>query len=386
MRHFDHLTTHEEDRLFAQAPRPFCPTEDTDLLALALGATLYLPADRPALADDVRKQRSAGVTSVVLCLEDSIPDEDLDAAESNLIAQLHLLAATPADVPLVFVRVRHADQVGEIVDALGADAEVLTGFVLPKFTGDRGPAFLQAVAAASVTAGRLLRVMPVIESAEVAHLETRASALAAVRSLLHLHRAEVLAVRLGATDLSSAFGLRRRRELTVYDVRVVADVIADVVNVLGRADGTGFVITGPVWEYFRSSDRVFKPQLRETPFRQHEERPLRSELLARDLDGLIREVVLDQSNGLSGKTVIHPSHVAAVHALSVVSHEEHADALDVLGAGLGGGVAASSYRNKMNESKPHRAWAERLAQRAHVFGVARPETSFVDLLGAVSRR
>ena len=47
-----------------------------------------------------------------------------------------------------------------------------------------------------------------------------------------------------------------------------------------------------------------------------------------------------------------------------------------------GGVAASGYRNKMNEAKPHRAWAERTMLRARVFGVSGEHVSFVDLLGA----
>ena len=47
-----------------------------------------------------------------------------------------------------------------------------------------------------------------------------------------------------------------------------------------------------------------------------------------------------------------------------------------------GGAAASSFGNKMNESKPHTAWAHRVLQRAHAFGVAREGVSFVDLLGA----
>jgi citrate lyase beta subunit len=192
----------------------------------------------------------------------------------------------------------------------------------------------------------------------------------------------VLAVRIGATDLSSAYGLRRSRELSVYDIRVVADAITEMVNIFCRTDGSGFVVTGPVWEYFSSPERLFKPQLRESPFAEHEERGLRAEIIAKDLDGLIREVVLDRANGLSGKTVIHPSHVAAVHALSVVTHEEYSDALDVLGTAAGGGASASAFRNKMNESKPHTAWATRILQRAEVFGVARPTTSFVDLLGA----
>lgn len=387
LRHFAHVEDDEVQRLFLHPPQPVGPDDDTDVLALALGATLYLPAHRPALAADVVKQRAAGVASVVLCLEDAVADDELPAAEANLVRHLRTLAAGGDELPLVFVRVRHPDQVGQLVHALGEAAAVLTGFVLPKFTGRTGPAFLAAVAAASADLGRRLRVMPVVESPEVAHAETRAAALADVAALVAEHHDEVLAVRIGATDLSAVFGLRRRREVTVYDVRVVADVIADVVNVLGRADGTGKVITAPVWEYFSGNpDRVFKPQLRETPFRVHDERPLRSDLLAHDLDGLLREVVLDQANGLAGKTVIHPSHVAAVHALSVVTHEDHADALDVLGAGAGGGAAASTYRNKMNESKPHRAWAQRLLQRAHVFGVARPTTSFVDLLGAGTHR
>jgi citrate lyase beta subunit len=94
-------------------------------------------------------------------------------------------------------------------------------------------------------------------------------------------------------------------------------------------------------------------------------------------------VVLDKANGLTGKTVIHPSHVAAVHALSVVTMEEFSDASDVLGADmLGGGVRASGYRNKMNESKPHRAWAERVLRRAAAFGVVAEDVTYVDVLAA----
>jgi hypothetical protein len=69
--------------------------------------------------------------------------------------------------------------------------------------------------------------------------------------------------------------------------------------------------------------------------------------------------------------------------MSVVTDEEFADAQDILGATLAeGGVHRSTYRNKMNESRPHRTWAERVRTRAQVFGVARPGISFLDLLSA----
>jgi hypothetical protein len=185
--------------------------------------------------------------------------------------------------------------------------------------------------------------------------------------------------------MSAAYGLRRPPDLTIYDIRPVASVICDVVNVLGRADGTGYVVTGPVWEYFSAGERMFKPQLRQSPFDAQQAAPLRQRLITSDLDGLIREVHLDKANGLLGKTVIHPSHVAAVHALSVVTHEEYCDAADILGV-TGGGAMASSYANKMNEAKPHRAWAERLMLRARVFGVAAEGVTFVELLEAAGGR
>ena len=112
---------------------------------------------------------------------------------------------------------------------------------------------------------------------------------------------------------------------------------------------------------------------------------LRRNLISRGLDGLMREVVLDQANGLIGKTVIHPSHVPAVHSLAVVTHEDHADALDIVAASAGGGVAASRYRNKMNEATPHLAWAQATLLRSRAFGVAHEDVTFVDLLDASVR-
>ena len=78
--------------------------------------------------------------------------------------------------------------------------------------------------------------MPVLESPAIAFAETRLAALASARAMLDEHRDSVLAVRIGATDLSAPFALRRSRDMTVYDVRRVADVISDVVNVFTRVD------------------------------------------------------------------------------------------------------------------------------------------------------
>lgn len=385
MRHFDHIDAARRKHLFYRHPRSFDRHDDPAVLAVALGATLYSPATRPGLADDVERAARRGVMSMVVCLEDAIADDEVEAGEANLVAQLRALDGRGTDVPLLFVRVRDPRQIGDLLGRLGDAAALISGFVLPKFGVMAGGAFLDALEDAAVRTGLRLLAMPVIESPEAVYAETRAEMLHDVARLLAKHRSRILAVRLGATDMSAAYGLRRPPDLTIYDIRPVASVICDVVNILGRADGTGYVVTGPVWEYFSAGERMFKPQLRQSPFEAQQAVPLRQRLITSDLDGLIREVHLDKANGLIGKTVIHPSHVAAVHALSVVTHEEYCDAADILGV-AGGGAMASSYANKMNEAKPHRAWAQRLMLRAQVFGVAAEGVTFVELLEAAGSR
>jgi citrate lyase beta subunit len=397
MRHFGFLGNSQLKKLFHQAPTEMGIDAPAHVLAAGLGATLYCPGDRPKIAKDVVKQAGRGCVSMVLCLEDSIADSAVDDAEVNVAEALRALHRISQDkpgteLPFLFVRVRTPEQMRRVAELSGPGLDLLSGFVIPKFENETGYAegFFRALHEIQRHTGfdgtgdnRRLRLMPILESPVMIHRETRAFALSSIQEILHTNRDDVLAVRIGATDLSSAFGLRRSRDLTVYDVQVVASVISDIVNMLGRRDDS-FVITGTVWEHYSSTERILRPQLRLTPFVEANETELRHKLLVGGLDGLIREISLDQANGLLGKTVIHPSHVPVVHAMSVVSHEEFLDATAVLGS-VGGGVSASPYGNKMNESKPHLAWAERTMVRAQAFGVASEDTTFVDFLEASMR-
>jgi citrate lyase beta subunit len=384
MRHFGHVAPEVRKRLFFREPGVFTPDSPGRLLSVALGATLYSPATRPRLADDVLKQAARGVVSMVLCLEDSIDDADVGPGEENLVRQLTALDELPdADLPLLFIRVRAPEQIPDLVRRLGPAVRQLSGFVLPKFTEERGIPFLEALAITEAESGRRLFAMPVLESPELLYRESRMETLEGISRAIDKYRDRVLALRLGVTDFCSSYGLRRGPDMTAYDVQIVASVIADVVNMLGRADGTGFTVTGPVWEYFRVQERMFKPLLRQSPFLEVQAAELREKLIEHAMDGLLREISLDHANGLLGKTCIHPSHVLPVHALSVVSHEEFTDAQDILRPERGGGgVLRSAYTNKMNEVKPHRAWAERTLLRAEVFGVANQDIGFVELLAA----
>jgi len=169
MRHFEYLSDAEIQRLFHRAPQPFTVDTDPGMLAMGLGATLYSPGTRPRLAADIAKRAAYGVVSLVVCLEDSIADEEVPFAEQNTVAQLREYAQTGASGPLIFVRVRSAYQIRLIVDGLGEHLPVLAGFVIPKFLGSTGVEFLEEIEAASERTGRRLYAMPVLESPELAY-------------------------------------------------------------------------------------------------------------------------------------------------------------------------------------------------------------------------
>ena len=48
MRHFGYLSASDTDALFEVPPEPFRRDSGPELLSVALGATLYMPADRPS--------------------------------------------------------------------------------------------------------------------------------------------------------------------------------------------------------------------------------------------------------------------------------------------------------------------------------------------------
>ena len=361
MRHFSHLDDASRDALFAVPPQPVERDADPAVLALALGATLYTPATRPALADDARRAAAVGATSQVWDLEDSVPQAAEQYAQSSVVRGLRALDraagsdADPAAVPLLFVRVRRPEQVLQIVRSAGRAARQLSGFVLPKFAPDAtGTAFLAAVEQAGELSGARLYAMPVLEHPDLAWRETRADHLAAVRDVLDARRACVLSVRVGGTDLCGLFGLRRDAGTPIWDLAVVRDALADVLNTFARRGD--YVVSGPVWEHFGA-----EPPL---PGRRRA-----AAVGTVPLDGLAREIALDRANGFCGKTVIHPSHVASVNARHVVSRDELDDALTVLAGGDGGGVVRSPSGTRMNELGPHALWAEQVAARAGVYGV-----------------
>jgi citrate lyase beta subunit len=388
MRYFNYLSPEEEQSIFFLAPQ-FIKVDEQSLLEYSLGATLYMPATRRTIAQDVIDGKLKGLMSMVLCLEDAIGDNEVSEAEKMMSYQIHQLSLalgqgiiSMADIPLIFVRIRNVEQMWRITEVLGGNVSLLIGFVFPKFTAINGLAYFEALDKINKCQKRPIYGMPILESPEIIYMESRQRNLLEVKRLLDSYRKLVLNVRIGATDFSGLFGLRRSPDMTIYDISVIRSCIDDIINVFSRL-GSEYVVSGPVWEFY-SSERVLKPLLRHGPFTdnlgQAGER-MRDSLLNRYMDGLLHEVVLDKANGLIGKTIIHPSHIKPVQALCVVTHEEYMDACSIL-AGTNGdvGVIPSQYANKMNEIKPHLRWAQKIVIKSKIYGVFHEQHNFTSLL------
>ncbi|MBP1311693.1 citrate lyase beta subunit [Paenibacillus sp. 1182] len=358
-----------------------------------------MPATRSEVAEEIKNGKHEGLTTVILDLEDAIGDQQVGQAEQSLAQQLFQLLSyvrtgmmSEQQLPLLFVRVRSVEQLERLLNGLGESLSLLTGFVLPKFSSDNGRAYFALIAeynrSMHTGAGNennmpVLYGLPILESSKIIYRETRWKELLSIKEILDEYQEYVLNVRIGATDFSSLYGLRRSPDITIYEIAVIRDCIADIINLFGRV-GSNYVISGPVWEYFSHRERVFKPQLRVSPFEDALGKPgrhLRMDFISDAVDGLIREVMMDKENGIIGKTIIHPSHIKPVQAMYAVTHEEYMDALEIVERNDGSlGVFKSTYANKMNEIKPHLNWAHRIINRSKVYGVLHEQQHFVSLL------
>jgi citrate lyase beta subunit len=292
-----------------------------------------------------------------------------------LAQQVRSGALSDDDVPLIFLRVRSFEQFQSFAQKLTPElADILSGFVFPKFYSNNAHDYLDLLAELNDTHASTLYGMPILEGRDVAFAESRRTELLALMHKLRAYHKYILNIRVGGTDFSSFFGVRRGIGSSVYDILPVRDALADILNFFGRAE-EDYVVSAPVWEYFLAYKRDDLEKVMQIDLN----RALRtnSAILNDAIDGLLREVVLDKANGFTGKTVIHPSHLRYVNAMQAVTREEYEDACQILDTSGGGIKSAKS--NKMNEINPHRSWARRISRLADAYGVVEDERKYLEL-------
>lgn len=365
---------------FVKAPMEFNKHTDRDTLQYCLGSTLYMPGTKDIKGKVVNKDLD--VTSFVMCCEDAIKEEDLPAAEQNILDTLDYLAdkieegvITLDDIPLIFIRVRNPQQFKEFSKRLTVkQASVLTGFNFPKFNSRNALDVLRTLVDVNNRLGVVLYGMPILEGEECAFRESRNQELLLLRNILEPYKQLILNIRVGGTDMSSLFGVRRGINSTVYDIMPVRDALSDIVNFFNRYND--YCVSAAVWEYFRAYKEDDIDEIIKRNF--HNALIKGQKIVNPAIDGLLKEVLIDRANGFVGKTIIHPTHAKFVNAMFTVVEEEYNDALQILNTS--GGVIKSEGGGKMNEIGPHHRWAEKIIQRAQVYGVVKNEDSVLALV------
>ena len=372
--------SYNPDFNFIKAPVEFNKYTDRDTLQYCLGATLYMPGTKDIKDKVVNHQLD--VTSLVMCCEDAIKEEDLPVAEQNILNHMDFFAdkieageLSHDDIPLVFVRVRNVQHFKSFAQRITAkQASVLTGFNFPKFDSKNALETLRTLVEVNSRLGVVLYGMPILEGEEVAFRELRNKELLLLRNILEPYKDLILNIRVGGTDMSSLFGVRRGINSTVYDIMPVRDALSDVLNFFNRFND--YCVSAAVWEYFRAYkdddiNDVIKRNFRNALIKG-------DEIVNPAIDGLLKEVLIDRANGFVGKTIIHPTHARFVNAMFAVVEEEYHDAVQILHTS--GGVVKSEHGDKMNEIGPHRRWAEKIAKRADIYGVIKNEDSVLSLV------
>lgn len=349
MRNFTNI----RDEKFFRLPKSFNKYSDIEILKYAVGANLYMNGLMD-IYKKIKEKALGNCTTVTVCFEDAISESKVPLAEKEFIESLRNLARDAEDgeisyndIPLIFIRVRNNIQFKSLTTKFNHDiARLITGFVFPKFTMENGEDYLEHSLYISNKLNEKFYVMPILESKNIIYKESRVEALIGIRELLSKYKDIVLNIRVGGTDFSSKFGLRRTVYSTIYDVKVVADCLIDIVNIFSREE-ENYVVSAAVWEYFSKDGN------------------------SKEVQGLINEVRLDKENGFLGKTVIHPYQVDYVNFNYLVSYEEYIDAIEILKNKNESGVFKGYGDNKMNEISPHVNWAKKTLRKAEVFGVGK---------------
>lgn len=313
-------------------------------LYYSVGPLLYCPANSESLASALISQLFGTGYSLALCLEDTIQDRWVKAAEDTLIRTLTLLHEEKQNsdffLPKIFIRVRKPEQIKDLSDRLDRAVELVSGFILPKFSEENADEYLKQIENASKIYNRDIFAMPILESPSIIDLNDRYRILYSLKKKLDDVERLVLNVRVGGNDLCHMFGIRRRVDECIHDISPVANIFSDIITVYGM----DYVVSGPVWEYYSGNGW-------ET--------------------GLISELKRDRLCGFIGKTVIHPKQIEIVKEAYRVSRQDAEDAKAILNWDESSKtlVSGNPSRERMNERNTHSNWAFRTMMLAEAYGI-----------------
>lgn len=349
-----------EETKYAVEPKEFNKNSGKEMLQYAVGGLLYMPASNTKIVAKIVSGEYSFIKSMVLDLEDSLGDDMVKYGQRNIAKLMKELNAeiekgtiTIDNVPLVFIRIREANQITETLEILGNNIQYITGFNIPKFDAHSCKDFIETFTAAMEKVKRKyntdLYMMPIIESKNALYRQLRMENLLFINDALRPIANNVLNIRVGGADFCHIFGIRRKVTQCIFDIGAVADCLNDIVNVFGKS----YIVSGPVWEYFYNKEKPDETQW---------------------IEGLKHELEIGALSGFIGKTCIHPKQLKYVQEANIVSLDDYNDAISILGMNTNVvGVQKSTGGNRMNEAKTHSKWARKIIGMANIYGVIQEE-------------
>lgn len=333
-----------------------------EILQYCVGSLLYTPATNKKIANKILNKEIPHLKSIALCLEDAIGSGQVAEAEKQVKETLSILDGNKnfleGDLPLIFIRVREPQQMWRLYRKCGSLLELITGFLIPKFNKDNMQDYIENFHKVKEKIESPLYILPIIESTNAIYIQNRVENLLQIREGLDLIKDEVLNVRVGGADFSNIFGIRRKVTDTIWDVRVVSNCLADIINMFSK----DYVVSGAVWEYFDS-------------YRKQAERNENEIIIGikqiQDLawqKGLQKELYLDRLNGMIGKTCIHPRQLEWVQKSLIVEKGDYEDATQIINASVSE-CGVLNGKGKMNELRTHINWAKKIIKLASIYGV-----------------
>ncbi len=282
--------------------------------ALELGGTLFVPASHKNLNAVLSGEKYPDLRSVVIDFEDGLSGKDRPKAVAKLDLTLGRLQESRL---LRFIRPQNPQMLKTVLEQKHIDK--LDGFILPKFGLDNADEYL------SIIQNRAF--MPSIEGEELFDIQK----LRQLRAILLPHQEQIICIRFGAEDMLRQLGLRRS-EVSLYDMLAPAQVIANLITTFRPA---GFNISAPVYPNFS------------------------------DAEGYKKEVAYELQNGLTSKTIIHPSQIKPVNELYKATQQELNEARTILSQHDG----VLNLNGKMGEVKTQSIWAAEVIERYKTYGV-----------------
>lgn len=331
-----------------------------EVLQYALGGLLYTPATNKEIGRKIVGNQIPNLKAIALCLEDAIGSGQVYEAEECVKNTLQFIADSDCqDIPLIFIRVREPKQMYRLYRKCGKLLEQIAGFLIPKFNKDNMQDYIEQFHKVKEKMETPLYILPIIETENAIFIQNRIDNLVQIREALIQIKDEVLNVRVGGADFCNIFGIRRKVNQSIWDIRTVSNCLSDIINMFSK----DFVVSGAVWEYFSGNkviDTTENSMLSQVVKTTYEDWEL----------GLIKEVQLDMLNGMIGKTCIHPKQLEVVQKQLVVNKEDYEDAQQIMNSSMvQQGVIKGVGHGKMNELRTHFVWAKKILTLASIYGV-----------------